>query len=119
MKKVKTLIEKWRKYQNELKYFTADELRSKCMETIQHYYSEAFDCGQVGRVEVLPISLNSVDVLKMSETKTVIESAPGGHSELVKSSTYQDIITKTAFYCNDNFYQVAFALFPKYIKSLC
>jgi hypothetical protein len=72
------------------------------METIQHYYSEAYDCGQVGRVEVLPISLNSVDVLKMKESYAMIEAAPGGNF----SSTYQDVIMKTAFYCNHEFYQV-------------
>lgn len=77
------------------------------METILHYYSEAYDCGQVGRLEVLPIKLNSVDVLKMKETNQVIEDAPGGNADLMKSSTYQDAIMKTAFYCNQNFYQVS------------
>lgn len=76
------------------------------MEMILHYYSEAFDCGQVGRVEVLPISLNSVDVLKMKETNSMIEGAPGGNAGLRKCSTYQDVIMKTAFYCNDVYYQV-------------
>jgi hypothetical protein len=76
------------------------------METIQHYYSEAFDCGQVGRLEVLPISLNSVDVLKLKDTNSTIEAAPAGNTELMKSSEYQDIIMKTAFYCNQDFYQV-------------
>jgi hypothetical protein len=78
------------------------------METIQHYYSEAFDCGLVGRVEILPISLNSVEVLKMKESNATIEAAPGGNSELMKSSTYQDVIMKTAFYSNQDFYQVTF-----------
>lgn len=85
---------------------TADELRSKCFETMQHYYSEALDCGQIGRVEVLPISLNSIDVLRMKETNMTIEAAPGGHSELPTSTTYQDIIMKTAFYCHHEYYQV-------------
>lgn len=76
------------------------------METIQHYYSEAYDCGQVGRVEILPISLNSVDVLKMKETSRMIEAAPGGSSDMMKSSICQDIVMKTAFYCNQEFYQV-------------
>lgn len=88
---------------------SADELRSKCMETIQHYYSEAFDCGQVGRVEVLPLSLNSVDVLKMKETNSIIEAAPGGNADLMKSSTYQDVIMKTAFYCHPHYYQVKYS----------
>lgn len=78
------------------------------METIQHYYSEAFDCGQVGRLEVLPLTLNSVDVLKMMETNSIIEDAPGGNADLMKSSTYQDAIMKTAFYCHPNYYQVSF-----------
>lgn len=86
----------------------ADELRSKCMETIQHYYSESLDNGQIGRLEILPISLNSVDVLKMKASNSIIEDAPGGNSELMKSSTYQDIIMKTAFYCNQDYYQVKF-----------
>ena len=60
----------------------------------------------VGRVEVLPISLNSVDVLKMKETTGIIEAAQGGNSEVMKSSTYQDVIMKAAFYCNHEFYQV-------------
>lgn len=85
---------------------TADDLRSKCYETIQHYYSEAFDCGHVGRLEVLPLSLNSVDVLKMKNTHSVIEDAPGGNAELMKSSTYQDVIMKTAFYSNQDYYNV-------------
>lgn len=85
---------------------TADELRSKCFETMQHYYSEALDCGQIGRVEVLPISLNSIDVLKMKETNMTIEAAPGGHSELPTSTIYQDIIMKTAFYCHHEYYKV-------------
>jgi hypothetical protein len=76
------------------------------METIQHYYSEAFDCGTVGRIEILPISLNSVDVLKMKESSATIEAAPGGNSEVMKSSPYQDVIMKTSFYCNQEFYQV-------------
>lgn len=80
------------------------------METIQHYYSEAYDCGQVGRLEVLPITLNSVDVLKMKETNRVIEDAPGGNAELMKCSTYQDVIIKTAFYSNQDYYQVKFLL---------
>lgn len=85
---------------------TADNLRLKCMETIQHYYSEAFDCGTVGRIEVLPISLNSVDVLKMKDSNATVEAAPGGNSDLMKSSTYQEVIIKTAFYCNHEYYQV-------------
>lgn len=76
------------------------------METILHYYSEAYDCGQVGRLEVLPINLNSVDVLKMRETNEVIEDAPGGNADLMKSSKFQDCIMKTAFYANQNYYQV-------------
>lgn len=87
-------------------FLTADNLRAKCLETIQHYYSEAFDNGTVGRVEILPISLNSVDVMKMKETNATIEAAPSGNSELMKSSTYQNVIMKTAFYCNQEFYQV-------------
>lgn len=85
---------------------SADELRSKCFETMQHYYSEALDCGQIGRVEVLPISLNSINVMQMKESNMTIEAAPGGHSELPASSTYQDIIMKTAVYCHHEFYQV-------------
>lgn len=76
------------------------------METIQHYYSDAYDCGQVGRLEILPINLNSVDVLKMKESNSTIEDAPGGNALLIKSSAYQDIIMKTAFYCNQDYYQV-------------
>jgi hypothetical protein len=77
---------------------TADELRTKCVEIVQNYYSEAFDCGQIGRLEVLPISLNSVDVLKMKE----VSQAVGGCGV-----EQQDIIMKTAFYCNHEFYQVS------------
>ena len=77
------------------------------METIGHYYSEAYDCGQIGRLEVLPVKLNSVDVLKMKETNSMIEDSPGGNSDLMKSSTYQEAIMKTAFYCNETYYQVS------------
>lgn len=91
-------------------FSTADELRSKCFETMQHYYSDAVDCGQIGRVEVLPISLNSVDVLKMKESYMTIESAPGGNSELPASATHQDIMMKTAFYCYNEYYQVCLRL---------
>lgn len=91
--------------------FSADELRSKCFETMQHYYSEALDCGIIGRVEVLPTSLNSIDVLKMKETNMTIEAAPGGHSELPTSTTYQDIIMKTAFYCQHEYYLVRLVFF--------
>lgn len=76
------------------------------METIEHYYSDARDIGQVGRLEILPINLNSVNVLKMKASNSTIEDAPGGNSELMKSSSYQDIIMKTAFYCNQEYYQV-------------
>lgn len=86
---------------------TADELRSKCFETVQHYYSDAFDCAQIGRLEVLPISLNSIDVLKMKDTNAVIEAGLGGNGDLPATSTYQDIIMKTAFYCNQDYYHVS------------
>lgn len=79
-------------------YIIADNLRAKCVETVQNYFTEAFDCGKIGRIEVLPLSLNSIDILKM---KDMYENSCQG-----KSNEYQDIIMKTAFYCNHEFYQV-------------
>lgn len=42
----------------------------------------------------------------MKNTHGVIEDAPGGNAELMKSSTYQDVIMKTAFYSNQDYYNV-------------
>lgn len=72
------------------------------MEIVQNYYNEEFDCGQIGRVEVLPVTVNSVDILKMKEISKSIKE----NTDLEKSFEYQDIIMKTAFYCNHEFYQV-------------
>lgn len=81
--------------------FTAEEVRSKCLETIQQYYSEAFDSGQISRIEVLPIVLNSIDVLKMTELNATLENAG--------KSSKKDIgrhVMQTMLYSNENFYQV-------------
>lgn len=88
----------------DLFYFlTVDEVRSKCMETLQQYYSEAFDNGQISRIEVLPIALNSIDVLKMFEINSMIENATK-----VKNVP-RDInrhVMCTMLYSNENFYEV-------------
>lgn len=58
-------------------------------------------------MEILPISLNSVDVLKMKEAikATSTNSTVGNHSD------FQDAIMKTAFYCTNEFHQVCFEIF--------
>lgn len=73
------------------------------METIQQYYTEAFDCGQIKKIEVLPIALNSIDVLQMFEV----------NNEIINSSSFKNTsreinghIMRTMLYSNETFYQV-------------
>jgi hypothetical protein len=84
-------------------FLTADDIRSKCLEAVQQYYTEAFDCGQIKRIEVLPIALNSIDVLKMSEINNVIAAAS---TFKATSREINDHIVRTMLYSNENFYQV-------------
>ncbi|XP_070499435.1 uncharacterized protein [Chironomus tepperi] len=80
----------------------ADEVRTKCLETIQQYYSEAFDCGQIKRIEVLPIILNSIDVLKMFEINNNILNALPSKSP---SREINEHVMRAMLYSNENFYQ--------------
>ncbi|KAL7051502.1 hypothetical protein ACKWTF_004483 [Chironomus riparius] len=80
----------------------ADEVRTKCLETIQQYYSEAFDCGQIKRIEVLPIILNSIDVLKMFEINNNILNALPFKSP---SREINEHVMRAMLYSNENFYQ--------------
>lgn len=73
------------------------------METIQQYYSEAFDCGQIKRIEVLPIILNSIDVLKMFEINNNILNALPFKSP---SREINEHVMRAMLYSNENFYQV-------------
>ncbi|KAG5678646.1 hypothetical protein PVAND_008302 [Polypedilum vanderplanki] len=81
----------------------ADEIRSKCLEGVQQYYSEEFDCGRIKRIEVLPITLNSIDVLKMNEFNNIIASS----SSFKTTATIEinEHIMRTMLYSNENFYQ--------------
>jgi hypothetical protein len=88
--------------------FSADEIRSKCLETIQQYYSEAFDSGQISRVEVLPIALNSIDVLKLFELNETLENASRNSTRNVGRH-----VMRTMLYSNENFYQVSFLRLQK------
>jgi hypothetical protein len=81
----------------------ADEIRSKCLEAVQQYYSEAFDCGQIKRTEVLPIALNSIDVLKMNEVNNIIANSSKFNTA---SREINEHIMHTMLYSNENFYQV-------------
>jgi hypothetical protein len=79
-------------------------------EVIQQYYSEAFDCGQIKRIEVLPIVLNSIDILKMKEINDDICNATKCNSNNnSNNSLTQEInehVMRTMFYSNENYYQV-------------
>lgn len=79
-------------------------MRTKCLETIQQYYTEAFDCGQIKRIEVLPIILNSIDVLKMYEVNNSIINATAPFKSL--SREINEHVLRTMLYSNENFYQV-------------
>lgn len=86
------------------------------METLQQYYSEAFDNGQISRIEVLPIALNSIDVLKMFEINSIIENATK-----VKSAVPRDVnrhVMCTMLYSNENFYEVCEFLPQIYLNFL-
>ena len=73
------------------------------METLQQYYSEAFDNGQISRIEVLPIALNSIDVLKMFEINSIIENATKVKN--VPRDVNRHVMC-TMLYSNENFYEV-------------
>lgn len=78
-------------------FHAAEEVRSKCTETIQQYYSEAVDSCQITRIEVLPITLNSIDIMKMCENN------PNNDE---KSMAGRNALMRTALYANDGFYEV-------------
>lgn len=79
-------------------------MRTKCLETIQQYYSEAFDCGQIKRIEVLPIILNSIDVMKMFEfNNNILNAMPFKNNPTREINEH---IIRTMLYSNENFYQV-------------
>lgn len=43
----------------------------------------------------------------MKETNAVIEEAPSGSAEVRETLDVRDVIMKTAFYCNQDYYTVS------------
>lgn len=74
-----------------------DELRSKTRDFLQQNYSEASDCGLVGRIEVLPVVFQSEEfTLRLNRMKSVMvtadeESTQQFYGQMIKAMCYDNV----------------------------
>lgn len=84
--------------------FLVDEFRSIALQLVQSHYRSSFDHGEVGRVEVLPISWHSE-----------LHSEETGIDEKLKAITLESIPRLRSF-TNDTLLDVLFYTSPVFCQ---
>ncbi|CAO1374852.1 unnamed protein product [Diamesa serratosioi] len=92
----------------------SDELRSKTRDLVQQNYSEASDCGLVGRIEVLPVVFESEEFnLRYDRMKSVASS-----KELEMTHQFNAQLLKSICYGNAEYHKQILEHFSESLSKL-